>query len=112
MAEPQERPPVDLGAVRHVHLVAIAGVGMAALAGMLKQRGFHVTGSDEHVYPPDWFSHVVSGWHGSFAHSLMSTQPRSPPPPRCGWRRWQTWPERRRPEPARKRSISERRTSG
>jgi UDP-N-acetylmuramate: L-alanyl-gamma-D-glutamyl-meso-diaminopimelate ligase len=33
-------------------LVAIAGVAMAALAGMLKQRGLRVTGSDEHVYPP------------------------------------------------------------
>jgi UDP-N-acetylmuramate: L-alanyl-gamma-D-glutamyl-meso-diaminopimelate ligase len=50
MSEP--RPRVDVGQVHHVHLVAIAGVGMAALAGMLKQRGFRVTGSDEHVYPP------------------------------------------------------------
>ena len=49
-----ERPalPADLSAVRHVHLVAIAGVGMAALAGMLKQRGLRVTGSDEKIYPP------------------------------------------------------------
>jgi UDP-N-acetylmuramate: L-alanyl-gamma-D-glutamyl-meso-diaminopimelate ligase len=35
-----------------VHLVAIAGVAMAALAGMLKQRGLRVTGSDEKIYPP------------------------------------------------------------
>jgi len=47
-----DRPRVALDQVRHVHLVAIAGVGMAALAGMLKQRGLRVTGSDEHVYPP------------------------------------------------------------
>jgi len=46
------RPRVAMEAVRHVHLVAIAGVAMAALAGMLKQRGFSVTGSDEAVYPP------------------------------------------------------------
>jgi UDP-N-acetylmuramate: L-alanyl-gamma-D-glutamyl-meso-diaminopimelate ligase len=52
MAETTERPRVDLTQVRHVHLVAIAGVGMAALAGMLKQRGLRVTGSDERVYPP------------------------------------------------------------
>jgi UDP-N-acetylmuramate: L-alanyl-gamma-D-glutamyl-meso-diaminopimelate ligase len=52
MAEAMERPRVDLARVQHVHLVAIAGVGMAALAGMLKQRGLWVTGSDERVYPP------------------------------------------------------------
>ncbi len=47
-----ERPRADLAQVHHVHLVAIAGVGMAALAGMLKQRGLRVTGSDEAIYPP------------------------------------------------------------
>ena len=47
-----DRPRVAIEQVRHVHLVAIGGVAMAALAGMLKQRGYQVTGSDEHVYPP------------------------------------------------------------
>jgi UDP-N-acetylmuramate: L-alanyl-gamma-D-glutamyl-meso-diaminopimelate ligase len=37
---------------RHIHLIAICGVGMSALAGMLQARGFRVTGSDQHVYPP------------------------------------------------------------
>jgi UDP-N-acetylmuramate: L-alanyl-gamma-D-glutamyl-meso-diaminopimelate ligase len=37
---------------RHLHLIAICGVGMSALAGMLQARGFRVTGSDQHVYPP------------------------------------------------------------
>ena len=36
----------------HIHLLGICGTGMAALAGILKERGHHVTGSDEHVYPP------------------------------------------------------------
>jgi len=36
----------------HVHLIGICGVGMAALAGMLCERGYRVTGSDENVYPP------------------------------------------------------------
>src|SRR5215470_14580066 len=36
----------------HVHLIAVAGVGMAALAAMLKERGYLVTGSDQSVYPP------------------------------------------------------------
>jgi UDP-N-acetylmuramate: L-alanyl-gamma-D-glutamyl-meso-diaminopimelate ligase len=38
--------------VDRVHVLGIAGTGMAALAGMLKERGFTVTGSDENVYPP------------------------------------------------------------
>ena len=36
----------------HIHLVGICGTGMAALAGILKEQGYLVTGSDEHVYPP------------------------------------------------------------
>jgi UDP-N-acetylmuramate: L-alanyl-gamma-D-glutamyl-meso-diaminopimelate ligase len=36
----------------HIHFVAIAGTGMGSLAGLLKQRGHAVTGSDENVYPP------------------------------------------------------------
>jgi UDP-N-acetylmuramate: L-alanyl-gamma-D-glutamyl-meso-diaminopimelate ligase len=36
----------------NVHLIAACGVGMASLAGMLKERGFRVTGSDADVYPP------------------------------------------------------------
>ncbi|MFN8627490.1 MAG: Mur ligase domain-containing protein [Candidatus Binatia bacterium] len=40
------------GKARRIHLIAICGVGMSALAGMLKQRGFEVSGSDENVYPP------------------------------------------------------------
>jgi UDP-N-acetylmuramate: L-alanyl-gamma-D-glutamyl-meso-diaminopimelate ligase len=36
----------------HIHLIAICGVGMASLAGLLQARGYRVTGSDENVYPP------------------------------------------------------------
>lgn len=36
----------------HIHLIGIGGAAMAPLAGMLKERGFTVTGSDAHVYPP------------------------------------------------------------
>jgi len=35
-----------------VHLIAACGVGMSALAGLLKAAGHTVTGSDENVYPP------------------------------------------------------------
>jgi UDP-N-acetylmuramate: L-alanyl-gamma-D-glutamyl-meso-diaminopimelate ligase len=37
---------------KHVHLIGICGTAMASLAGMLKQRGFQVTGSDAAAYPP------------------------------------------------------------
>jgi UDP-N-acetylmuramate: L-alanyl-gamma-D-glutamyl-meso-diaminopimelate ligase len=36
----------------HIHLIGICGTAMAALAGLLKQRGFQVTGSDAAAYPP------------------------------------------------------------
>ncbi len=35
-----------------VHLIGICGTGMGALAGLLKQTGFTVTGSDAGAYPP------------------------------------------------------------
>src|SRR5947209_12750190 len=37
---------------KRVHLIGICGTAMASLAGLLKQRGFHVTGSDAAAYPP------------------------------------------------------------
>jgi UDP-N-acetylmuramate: L-alanyl-gamma-D-glutamyl-meso-diaminopimelate ligase len=37
---------------KHIHLIGICGTAMASLAGMLKQRGFKVTGSDAAAYPP------------------------------------------------------------
>lgn len=37
---------------RHVHLIGVAGTAMAALAGMLVERGFHVSGSDNQFYEP------------------------------------------------------------
>ena len=36
----------------HIHLMGICGTAMASLAGLLKDRGFHITGSDQNVYPP------------------------------------------------------------
>ena len=38
--------------VKRVYLIGICGTAMASLAGMLQQRGYEVSGSDEHVYPP------------------------------------------------------------
>ncbi len=38
--------------VRTIHLTAVCGTGMGALACMLKEMGYEVTGSDHKVYPP------------------------------------------------------------
>ncbi|MDY6974402.1 MAG: Mur ligase family protein, partial [Thermodesulfobacteriota bacterium] len=38
--------------LHHVHLMGICGTAMASMAGMLKEKGFLVTGSDQNVYPP------------------------------------------------------------
>ena len=37
---------------KHIHLIGICGTAMASLAGMLKHRGFRVTGSDAAAGPP------------------------------------------------------------
>jgi UDP-N-acetylmuramate: L-alanyl-gamma-D-glutamyl-meso-diaminopimelate ligase len=44
-----ERIPATL---RHIHLIGVGGSAMAALAGMLVERGFHVSGSDNQLYEP------------------------------------------------------------
>ncbi len=38
--------------IKSIHIMGICGTGMAALAGMLQQSGFQVSGSDSKVYPP------------------------------------------------------------
>jgi len=45
----------DLGKIRagqRVHLMGICGTAMASLAGLLKDKGLIVTGSDQNPYPP------------------------------------------------------------
>jgi UDP-N-acetylmuramate: L-alanyl-gamma-D-glutamyl-meso-diaminopimelate ligase len=37
---------------KHAHVIGIGGSAMAPLAGMLRESGFRVTGSDSGVYPP------------------------------------------------------------
>jgi UDP-N-acetylmuramate: L-alanyl-gamma-D-glutamyl-meso-diaminopimelate ligase len=57
---------IEPKAVKRVHLIGVAGTGMGAFAGMLKEAGYYVTGSDENVYPPmsdmlrDWKIEVFS----------------------------------------------------
>ncbi len=38
--------------LERVHFIGIAGAGMSAAAKLLVDRGIHVTGSDENIYPP------------------------------------------------------------
>ncbi len=45
-----ERPDKDT--VRRIHFIGVAGTGMGSLAGLMKQAGYEVSGSDENVYPP------------------------------------------------------------
>ncbi len=37
---------------RRVHLIAVCGTGMGALACVLREKGIRVTGSDRNIYPP------------------------------------------------------------
>jgi UDP-N-acetylmuramate: L-alanyl-gamma-D-glutamyl-meso-diaminopimelate ligase len=53
---------------RHVHVIGIGGSAMAPLAGMLRERGFRVTGSDSGVYPPA--STLLESLGISFFHSF------------------------------------------
>ncbi|MBW2492909.1 MAG: UDP-N-acetylmuramate:L-alanyl-gamma-D-glutamyl-meso-diaminopimelate ligase [Deltaproteobacteria bacterium] len=39
-------------AIKSIHMIAICGTGMGALASLLKDMGFDITGSDQKVYPP------------------------------------------------------------
>jgi UDP-N-acetylmuramate: L-alanyl-gamma-D-glutamyl-meso-diaminopimelate ligase len=38
--------------MKHIHMIGIGGSAMAPLAGMVRERGYKVTGSDAGVYPP------------------------------------------------------------
>jgi len=38
--------------IRHIHLIGVGGTAMAALAGMLSEREFRVSGSDRELYEP------------------------------------------------------------
>jgi UDP-N-acetylmuramate: L-alanyl-gamma-D-glutamyl-meso-diaminopimelate ligase len=56
---------------RDIHLTGVCGAGMGAMARLLKDRGYHVRGSDEAVYPPmsdflrEWGIPVREGFKAS-----------------------------------------------
>lgn len=66
--------PQSLSPNAHIHLIAVAGVGMATLAAMFKERGYRVSGSDQNVYPPmsvflaEAGIQVMQGYRGENLH--------------------------------------------
>lgn len=52
----------------HYHLIGIAGTAMGSLAGLLREKGHRVTGSDEGVYPP--MSTMLDDLGISYAHEF------------------------------------------
>src|ERR1700751_5022014 len=63
--------------MKHIHMMGIGGSAMAPLAGMLRERGFKVTGSDAGVYPPA--STLLESLGIQFA-SPFDARPRTPAP--------------------------------
>ena len=55
--------------VKKIHMIAACGTGMGALACILQDMGYEVTGSDQDVYPPmsDFLEHkgirLIKGFH-------------------------------------------------
>ncbi len=75
------KPQAGEGAQRmtrkHVHLIGICGTAMASLAGMLKERGFQVTGSDNAAYPPmsDFLASLSISVSQPFSESNLQPRP-------------------------------------
>jgi UDP-N-acetylmuramate: L-alanyl-gamma-D-glutamyl-meso-diaminopimelate ligase len=61
----------------HVHVSAICGTGMAAVASLLKSRGFRVTGSDKAFYPPmgDVVRGVADKLYEGYSEENLSVEP-------------------------------------
>jgi UDP-N-acetylmuramate: L-alanyl-gamma-D-glutamyl-meso-diaminopimelate ligase len=62
---------------KRVHVIGIGGSAMAPLAGMLREHGFEVTGSDSGVYPPA--STLLESLGISFNHSFDARNLRPEP---------------------------------
>jgi len=66
-----------MDAIEHIHLIGIGGAAMTALAGMLQERGYRVTGSDAGVFPPA--STVLEtlgiGWSDGFREENLQPHP-------------------------------------
>ena len=77
--------------IKSVHFVGICGTAMASVAAALRDKGFHVTGSDANVYPPmstflaERKIDVISGYsEQNLAMLLRQSPPTEPLPPPPG----------------------------
>ncbi len=43
---------IDLKSDAEIHIMGICGTAMSSLAGLLKEKGYNICGSDRHFYPP------------------------------------------------------------
>jgi UDP-N-acetylmuramate: L-alanyl-gamma-D-glutamyl-meso-diaminopimelate ligase len=61
----------------HIHLIGICGTGMAALASILQEQGYTVTGSDQNVYPPmsDFLAGLGIEVMSGYAAANLATRP-------------------------------------
>lgn len=62
---------------KHIHLIGICGTAMASLAGMLKEQGHHVTGSDTAAYPPmsEMLAELEIPIHEPYAETNLEPRP-------------------------------------
>lgn len=63
--------------ISHIHLLGIGGSAMAPVAGMLKERGYQVTGSDTGVYPPasTLLASLGISWNAKFDAANLKPRP-------------------------------------
>jgi len=63
--------------IRHIHIMGVCGTGMAALAGMLKNSGYEISGSDKAVYPPmsDFLEKIGITVHDGYGKQNLTPQP-------------------------------------
>jgi UDP-N-acetylmuramate: L-alanyl-gamma-D-glutamyl-meso-diaminopimelate ligase len=62
---------------KHIHLIGVCGTAMASLAGMLKEQGHHVTGSDTAAYPPmsEMLAELGIPIHEPYAEANLEPRP-------------------------------------
>jgi UDP-N-acetylmuramate: L-alanyl-gamma-D-glutamyl-meso-diaminopimelate ligase len=63
---------------RKIYLIGICGTAMASLAGMLREKGYTVIGSDSDVYPPmsDFLDHLgIPVFKGFNAENIEKSKP-------------------------------------
>jgi len=62
--------------MKHVHILGICGTFMAGIAQLAKALGYHVTGSDENIYPPMSTQLAASGIEVTPSHDLRQFHPK------------------------------------